>query len=60
MSETNFREMIKELIEEKNISIAKLSRLVDLNSATLYNYMQGKSELTAANLEKVIDVLNNF
>ncbi len=56
--ETDFRLQIKTLMERKKISTAKLSRLVDLNSATLYNYLKGVSELGASNLAKVLDMLN--
>lgn len=55
----DFRKQIQILLKKKKISIAQLSRKADLSSGTLYNYFQGKSEITAANLAKLFDILNN-
>ena len=60
MTTTNFRNQIKVLIKQKDISIAKLSRRADLSSGTVYGYLQGKSEISAANLAKLFDVLHNY
>lgn len=57
MEKTDFRREIKNLIDEKGISIAKLARKADLNQGTVYNYLNGVSELTAANLAKLYDIL---
>lgn len=54
---TDFRQQIRTLLKHKKISIALLARQANLNQATLYNYLAGRSEMTAANLEKVFDVL---
>lgn len=56
---TNFRLQLKILIKQKKISVAKLSRMVDLNPATIYNYLKGKSEISATNLAKLFDYLNS-
>jgi len=57
MAKTNFREQIKKLIKEKGISISKLARLADLSTGTVFNYLNGISEMSAANLGKLFDVL---
>lgn len=59
MKTIDFRIQIRTLLERKEVSIAKLSRMVDLNSGTLYNYLQGSSEISAANLAKLFDALNS-
>jgi len=60
MSTTNFKLQIRILLERKKISIAKLSRMADLSSGTVYRYLQGLSEISAANLEKLFDALNSI
>ena len=60
METIDFRIQIRTLLVRKNISIAKLSRMTDLNSATVYRYLQGLSEITAANLTKLFNVLNSI
>ncbi len=64
---TDFRIQIRTLMERKKINgekvtIAKLARLpeVDLNAGTLYQYLQGNSEMVGANIEKVLDALNSL
>ena len=54
---TDFRQQIKKLLKSKKVSIAKLARDVDLNQSTLYNYLAGRSEMTAGNLAKLFDAL---
>ena len=61
----DFRVQIRTLMERKKIkgqtiTIAKLARLpeVDLNANTLYGYLQGNSEMTSGNLEKVLNALH--
>lgn len=56
----NFRQIIYELLAKKNISIAKLARKADLNHCTVYNYMNGQSEMTAANLENLLNTLESL
>lgn len=56
----DFRQQIRTLIERKGISAAKLSRLVDLNSGTIYHYLAEESELTSGNLTKILETLNNL
>ena len=56
---TDFKGQIRTLLRSKKLSIAKLAREAGMNQATLYNYLAGRSEMTAANLEKVFDVLQS-
>lgn len=53
----DFRKLIKSEMEKREMSVPALARKVELNQQTLYNYLAGKSELTAVNLEKVFEVL---
>jgi len=56
----NFREIVRELITKKDISIAKLARKADLNHTTVYNYLNEHSEMTSANLEKLLNTLESL
>ena len=60
METVDFRVQIRTLLVRKKISIAKLSRIVDLNSGTLYNYLRGLSEISAGNLAKLFNALNSI
>ena len=65
MEKTDFREKLKELMREKEISIAKIARQADLNYGTVYYFLNPKpngkeSEMTSANLAKLFDVLNKI
>ena len=60
MTQTNFKQTISQLLIQKGISIAKLSRMVDLNQGTLYNFLNGDSNLGSTNLEKILDTLNKL
>lgn len=60
MTKIDFRKQIKVLIKQKKVSVAKLSRMADLNSSTVYGYLNGSSEISAANLAKLFDILNNL
>lgn len=54
---TDFRQQLKTLLRRKKTSIAKIARDADMNQATVYNYLAGRSEMTAANLEKLFNLL---
>ena len=54
----DFRKQIKELMEQKEISTSKLSRLIDVHQDTLYHYFRGTSEIGADKIEKIFNVLN--
>ena len=56
--EVDFKKAIRKLLIQKDISVAKLARKADMCQQTIYNYLEGNSEMTAANLEKVINTLN--
>jgi transcriptional regulator with XRE-family HTH domain len=56
----DFRQQIKTLMTQKEISAAKLARKADLNSGTVYKYLDGTSEISAANLAKLFNVLNSI
>jgi len=60
MSQLNFRKMLRELLIKKNISIASLARKADLNHCTVYNYLNGQSEMTSANLEMCFNILEGL
>ena len=60
MSQINFREMLRELIFKKDISVAKLSRKADLNHCTVYNYLREESEMTSSNLETLFNILESL
>lgn len=51
------REDIQVLINKKDISVAKLARLSDIHQDTIYNFLRGNSEMTAENLDKLLEVL---
>ena len=57
---TDFRLQIRTLMERKKVSAAKLSRMADLSSGTVYKYLQGISEMSAANIEKLFNALNSI
>ena len=52
------RKELQAAIKKKHISVAKLARFADINQDTIYNFLRGNSEMTAANLDKLFEVLN--
>lgn len=56
----NFRKTIKQLMKEKNMSIAKLARAADLNYGTVYNFLAGRSQMMSSNLEKILNTLRSL
>lgn len=60
--QTDFRVQIRKLLIQKNISVARLARHPDVNlhHNTLYNYLNEQTEMTAKNIEKVIDTLKSL
>jgi len=57
---TDLRLKLVELIEKKDISIAKLARLADMCYPTLYNYLNGNSNMRSDNLEKLFNILEKL
>jgi len=47
-------------MERKKVSIAKLSRVANIHPDTIYKYLREESEMSAANLEKVLNTLNTM
>jgi predicted transcriptional regulator len=56
----DFREQVKALMEKKDISISKLSRLADVHQDSLYRFVNGHSSLFSDTLEKILNVLYNL
>jgi transcriptional regulator with XRE-family HTH domain len=50
----DLRTQIKAQMKRKTLSVPALARTLGLNQQTVYNYLAGKSELTAANLEALL------
>ena len=53
------REDIQSLIDKKGISVSKLSRLAMIHQDTIYKFLGGGSQMTAENLDKLINVLKS-
>jgi len=51
------RKDLQSAIKKKKISVAKLARLADIHQATIYNFLNGNSEMTAENLDKLFGIL---
>jgi predicted transcriptional regulator len=58
MSNTDYRQQIKNLQRQKGIGTWALSRRAGITPSTLYNYLGGRSQMTAGNLARVMDALN--
>lgn len=60
--QTDLRVQIRKLIVQKKISVSRLARHPDVNlhHNTVYNYLRGDTEMTAKNIEKVIDTLKSL
>lgn len=57
----DFRKQIKDMQQRKRIGTWALGRRAGLKtSATLYRYLNGESDITAGNLEKVLDTLQDM
>ena len=57
MAKLNLRKQIKSQMTKRKLSVPAMARALELNPQTLYNYLAGKSELTAANMERLLDQL---
>jgi predicted transcriptional regulator len=53
----DFRKEIKKLMKKQKINTPELARRAGLNVQTLYNFLAGKSEMTAGNLSVILDIL---
>lgn len=54
------REDLQKRIDQSGISVAKLSRLTDIHSDTIFKFLRGDSEMNAAYLDKCFTAINNF
>lgn len=54
MPRLDLRVRIKRQMQKRKISTPELARRLELNPQTLYNYLAGKSELTAGNLGRLL------
>ena len=50
----NLRKQIKSQMKRRKLSVPAIARTLELNPQTVYNYLAGKTEMTAANLERLI------
>lgn len=53
------REDLQDEITKKKISVAKLARLSDIHQDTIYNFLKGRTQMTAENLDKLLKVLKS-
>lgn len=51
------RSDLQDEITKKEISVAKLARLADIHPDTIYKFLDGKTEMTASNLDKLFALL---
>lgn len=57
---TDFRQQIKDLQQRKHIGTHTLAKQAGITPATLYNYLSKRTQMTAGNLTKVLDILNSL
>jgi len=57
MLRIDFRKVIKKQMKANKINTPELARKAELNVQTLYNFLAGKSEMTTANLETILEIL---
>ena len=55
-----YRRQLKDLIEQKNISVSKLARMVDCHEQTIGNYLNEKSDMSVSTYEKIMETLENL
>lgn len=51
------RETIKEAMQLKGVSAASLCRQMNINEATMSNYLHGKYQMSAGKLEMMMQIL---
>lgn len=51
------RETIKEAMQLKGVSAASLCRQMNINEATMSNYLKGKYQMSAGKLEMMMQIL---
>jgi len=50
---------LKKLIAEKGVSVPKLARMTGLHPQTIYNFLWGKSSMSADNYNKCAEALGH-
>jgi predicted transcriptional regulator len=58
MSNTDYRQQVRELQRRKGIGTWATAKRAGITPSTLYNYLNGKSQMTTGNLTRVMDALN--
>lgn len=53
------RDIVKFALEQKRMSVAKLSGLTDVHQDEIYNFLNGKSQMTTENIDKLLKVLRD-
>ena len=57
---TNFKQQIKDQLKSKGLSVPCLARMVDLHAQTIYNYLKGRSDISAGSLERILAALKAY
>ena len=55
----SLRKELKDLINKADISVARLARITDIHQDTIYKFLEGETEMTAANLDKLFKELRD-
>lgn len=57
----DFRAEIKKLMEKRKMNVPELARSVEppINPQTIYNYLNGDTEMTSGNLERILNKLKS-
>jgi len=59
-NEIDFKQRLRNLLEQKGVSIAKIARVVDVHQDTIYNYLADKTDMSAGTLEKITRALHKM
>ncbi len=54
------REQLKSLIKSKGIAVYKLAQYADIHQDTLYNYLSGKTSISADTYELIEKILQDM
>lgn len=56
----NLRTQVKDAVKSSGKTIPEVAKEAGINHATLYRFLHGESEMTSNNLEKVMNVLEQW
>ena len=56
----DFKVQLEMHLKRKGVSVAKLSRMIDVSQGTLYKYLQGKTSIGSHILQKCFNALNSL